>query len=213
MPQAPRARARSATRYTEARFEVIDLTKDDDGPEKASPASSGAGPADTAKEDNDRPVPPRAQKRKDRSPGPDSKAGDTPARKLLPQKKQKTASQGFKDKTAAKAVGLPPTSPVSTPSASPPSSSLAKGSPEAIHATYVEARKAWYQTQPPLAQTDEQYRKVNGLPLRYSEASYRYCRDWKRMTPLRTTSTGSRGWTEEEMRAYLDWDRAEDARV
>ena len=24
---------------------------------------------------------------------------------------------------------------------------------------------------------------------------------------------GSMGWTEEEMRAYLDWDRAEDARV
>jgi hypothetical protein len=52
-----------------------------------------------------------------------------------------------------------------------------------------------------------------GLPPRYDKKSYKWCLDYKEMGKHCTTSAGSREWTKEEMMAYLDWSRAEDARI
>jgi hypothetical protein len=80
-------------------------------------------------------------------------------------------------------------------------------SPQAIYPRYVAARSAWYTAQPRGSiQTNQQYRKAIGLPLRYSKKSYEWCLDYKQMTKRCITSTGSREWTKEEMMAYLDWD-------
>ena len=52
-----------------------------------------------------------------------------------------------------------------------------------------------------------------GLPPRYGKKSYEWCLDYKEMGKRCTTSAGSREWTKEEMMAYLDWSKAEDARI
>ena len=51
------------------------------------------------------------------------------------------------------------------------------------------------------------------MPLRYSQAEYQWCLDYKQMTARCSTSAGSRAWTKEEMMAYLDWNKLEDDRV
>lgn len=110
----------------------------------------------------------------------------------------------------------PLTSPVhnSTPLAGPTSSPPPRDdSPLAIYARYVRARNAWYETQLPGTQTNEQYRKAAGLPVRYSKEDYKWCLDFKQMTERCTTSAGWKDWTKEEMIAYLDWDNIEDERV
>jgi hypothetical protein len=87
-------------------------------------------------------------------------------------------------------------------------------SPEAIYQRYVAARSAWYAAQPRGSiKTNQQYRKANGLPLRYNKKSYDWCLDYKQMGKRCTTAPGSREWTKEEMMAYLDWSKAEDERI
>jgi hypothetical protein len=100
------------------------------------------------------------------------------------------------------------------PSSSPSSTPLDYRDPQAIYQRYIEARDTWYRAQPRGSiKTNQQYRKAMGLPQRYSKASYKWCLDYKQMTKCCTTSSGSRDWTKEEMMAYLDWSRAEDARI
>jgi len=220
----------SAARYTSARF-VLNLTNDDDDrltPEGSSPTptkddegpptapegsqpSSGTKPTNLAKA-ADGPAPkvspagsgtkprtPKARKRKGESPAPDPQAQDgRPVHDLPSQKKQKTANQG----------------PKAAATDSSPSSSPAKdNSPQAIYSRYADARLAWFESQLPHARTDGQYREAMGLPLRYRKKDYMWCRGWKQMTGHCTTPTEPREWTEEEMTAYLDWNRAEDARI
>lgn len=86
--------------------------------------------------------------------------------------------------------------------------------PQAIYQRYITAREAWYKAQPRGSiKTNQQYRRVIGLPLRYSKTSYQLCLDWKQMNKHCRTSTGFRDWTKEEMMAYLDWDKSENDRV
>ena len=59
--------------------------------------------------------------------------------------------------------------------------------------------------------TNQLYRRAMGLPLRYNKASFAWYLNYKQMSNRCKTSTGSRDWTKEEMMAYLDWDRSEDA--
>jgi hypothetical protein len=83
-------------------------------------------------------------------------------------------------------------------------------SPQAIYQRYISARSAWYATQPRGdIRTNQQYRSAMGLPLRYSKASYEWCLNYKQMGKR----CGSRDWRKEEMMAYLDWSKAEDARI
>lgn len=51
------------------------------------------------------------------------------------------------------------------------------------------------------------------MPLRYGQASYEWCLDYKQMTKHCTTSTGTRDWIKEEIMAYLDWSGLEDDRI
>lgn len=55
--------------------------------------------------------------------------------------------------------------------------------------------------------TNKQYQQAMRLPLQYRKADYDWCFDWKQMNKRYTTPTSSKEWTEEEMIAYLDWDR------
>ena len=86
--------------------------------------------------------------------------------------------------------------------------------PQVIHQRYIEAKEAWYSTQPRGSiKTNQQYRRAIGLPQRYNKASYTWCLDWKQMGAQCNTPKGSRDWTKEEMMAYLDWSTAEENRV
>jgi hypothetical protein len=117
----------------------------------------------------------------------------------------------------AQAIPPPPISPARSPSASsspPLSLPLRYDNPQAIYQRYIKARDAWYKAQERGSiKTNQQYRKAMGLPLRYDKASYEWCLDYKQMNKRCTTLTGSREWTKEEMIAYLDWSRSEDARI
>ncbi|KAJ0136332.1 Amino-acid permease inda1 [Fusarium oxysporum f. sp. albedinis] len=52
-----------------------------------------------------------------------------------------------------------------------------------------------------------------GLPLGYLKASYSWCLDYEQMRRCCATSTSLREWTKEEMKAYLDWGKAETDRI
>lgn len=100
-------------------------------------------------------------------------------------------------------------------SSPPPLPNLARyDSPEAIYQRYVDRRETWYRAQTcESLKTNHQYRKAMGLPVRYDKTDYVWCRSFKQMGKRYHDPNGSREWTEEEMTAYLDWDRAEDDRV
>jgi hypothetical protein len=87
--------------------------------------------------------------------------------------------------------------------------------PEAIYKRYVAARLAWYESQPRgTLKTNQAYRRAVGLPLRYQNEIYIWCQYYKQMGKFCVLPGGRRrGWTKEEMMAYLDWDTAEGARV
>ena len=91
---------------------------------------------------------------------------------------------------------------------------VAYDSPQAIYERYVASREAWYKRQPRGAiKTNQQYRKAQGLPSRYSKADYAWCCDWKQMNSGCLVGSSRRPWTKEEMMAYLDWTHLEDQRV
>lgn len=93
-------------------------------------------------------------------------------------------------------------------------SPLRYDSPQAVYQRYTTARSAWYAAQPVGAlKTNQQYRRAMGLPLRYDKQSYEWCIDYKQMGRRCGRGSSSREWTKEEMMAYLDWNKAEDARV
>src|SRR3569833_173252 len=130
--------------------------------------------------------------------------------------------QHYQAPAAAPTPAPPPAAgPASGPASGPtsgstpgPASTPRYDSPQAIYQRYTSARSAWYAAQPrESTRTNLAYRKAMGLPLRYDNKSYEWCRDYKQMAEHCTTSTGSREWTKEEMMAYLDWSEAEDKRV
>lgn len=101
---------------------------------------------------------------------------------------------------------------ISPPPLTPP---LRHDHPLSIYQRYLHNRELWYMAQPRGSlKTNQEYRRVNGLPARYSKAQYAWCLDYKQMGK-RCTDEGrrSRDWTKEEMMAYLDFDEAENRRV
>ncbi|KAG6990012.1 PKS-NRPS hybrid synthetase [Fusarium oxysporum f. sp. conglutinans] len=88
--------------------------------------------------------------------------------------------------------------------------------PEAIYARYKASREAWYATLPPRSRrNDKAYRKAKGLPARYPKASVEYALDWKRMGRQCDLGIGKgkRDWIQEEINAYLDFEKTEEERV
>jgi hypothetical protein len=51
------------------------------------------------------------------------------------------------------------------------------------------------------------------LPLRYIKASYSWCLAFMQMTKRCSISIGVRDWTKKEMKAYIDWNTAEEQRI
>ncbi|OBS15929.1 hypothetical protein FPOA_13340 [Fusarium poae] len=84
-----------------------------------------------------------------------------------------------------------------------------------IYSRYKAAREEWYREQPPHRQTDKLYRKAKGLRARYNKAEKAYVLSDSRMGRhvKRRNGLKLRDWTDEEIAAYLDWDKEEEERA
>lgn len=109
------------------------------------------------------------------------------------------------------------TSPVARPptvTAQSEADTLSYTDPRAIYQRYKADREAWYAALPRGAlKTNQQYRKAMKLPQRYNKAEYDWCLGWKEMGRQCRIGRSLRDWTKEEMMSYLDFDKAETARV